>query len=92
MEAAITVYIDAERTDYYGKFTNRYIASMLMEYAWSDPVHRHNFNELGNVKPGLFIEFCNFLLNDMNNMIFEGLLALEEIKNYEERSSSQDWA
>lgn len=84
IEALITVYIDAERTDYYGKFSYRYNTCMIMEYVWSDANHRNNFKELGKIKPGLFIEFCNFVLNDMNNMIFEGLLALEEIRNYEE--------
>lgn len=34
MEACITVYIDAERTDYYGKFSYRYYSSMIMEYIW----------------------------------------------------------
>eukprot|EP00347_Sterkiella_histriomuscorum_P007831 403347399 len=39
-------------------------------------------------RPGLFIEFCNFLINDMNNLLFEGLLELEEIRDYEELQSS----
>ena len=34
--------------------------------------------------PGDFSEFCNLLINDMNSLLFDGLLALEEIKNYEE--------
>jgi hypothetical protein len=36
MEALITVYIDAERTTYYGKFHFRYCASLIMEFIWSD--------------------------------------------------------
>jgi hypothetical protein len=62
-----------------------------MEFVWSDQDHRSNFNELGKTKPGLYLEFCNFLLNDMNNMIFEGILALEDIRNYESLHESGDW-
>jgi hypothetical protein len=85
------VYIDAERTDYYGKFTYRFFSSLIMEFVWSDQDHRSNFNELGKTKPGLYLEFCNLLLNDMNNMIFEGILALEDIRNYESLHESGDW-
>ena len=92
MEALVTVYIDSERTDYYGKFTYRYISSMIMEFIWSDSTHRNNFTELANDKPGLFVEFCNFLINDLNNLLFEGILCLEEIKNYEEMQSYPEWA
>jgi hypothetical protein len=34
--------------------------------------------------PEDFSEFCNYLINDMNSLLFDGLLALESIKNYEE--------
>lgn len=83
MEALITVYIDAERTDYYGKFSYRYYSSLILEYLWQDKTYRAKFTELGQQKPGLFIEYCNFLIGDINNLLFEGLLVLEEIKNYE---------
>lgn len=32
----------------------------------------------------MFLEFCNLLINDVNNLLFDGLIALEEIKNFEE--------
>jgi len=42
--------------------------------------------------PEDFSEFCNLLINDMNSLLFDGLLALEEIKNYEElREDDQTW-
>ena len=31
-----------------------------------------------------FSEYCNLLINDMNKLLFDGLLALEEIKNFED--------
>lgn len=43
MEAIITVYIDSERTDYYGKFSYRFAASLIMEFVWSDPNYRNKF-------------------------------------------------
>lgn len=84
MEAVINVYIDSERTDYYGKFSFRYAASLIMEYVWSDAYFRDKFTQLSQTRPGLFIEFCNFLINDVNNLLFEGLLSLEEISSYED--------
>ncbi len=48
--------------------------------------------QLGEQRPDLFIEFCNFLINDMNNLLFEGLLELEEIRDYEELNGSPDWS
>lgn len=84
MEAIISVYIDSERTDYYGKFTYRYFASMIMEFVWSDAKYREKFVYISKAKPDIFIEFCNFLISDVNNLLFEGLICLSEIKNYEE--------
>ena len=84
MEALVVVYIDAERTGYYEKASFRYYASMIMEFVWQDPGYREHFMLLGALKPGLFIEFCNFLINDLNNLLFDGLLELEEIRSYEE--------
>ena len=76
MEALVNVYIDAERTGYYEKASFRYYASMIMEYVWSDGNYREKFMQLGSTRPGLFIEFCNFLINDMNNLLFDGLLEI----------------
>jgi hypothetical protein len=49
---------------------------MIMEYVWSDGNYREKFMQLGSTRPGLFIEFCNFLINDMNNLLFDGLLEI----------------
>ena len=40
MHALIVTYVDAEKTDYYGKFRQRHACSALMEYVWSDPQYR----------------------------------------------------
>ena len=34
MHAVIIVYIDSEKTDYYGKFQHRTAAANIMEYIW----------------------------------------------------------
>lgn len=88
MEALINVYIDSEKTDYYGKFTYRYASAHIMEYIWQDQDHRAKFEELGKQKDAMFLEFCNLLINDINNLLFDGLIALEEIKNFEELQSN----
>lgn len=82
IESLVTVYIDAERTGYYEKSSFRLYASMIMEFIWSDAKYRAKFSQLGNERPGFFIEFCNFLINDVNNLLFDGLLELGEIRDY----------
>jgi hypothetical protein len=92
MHALIIVYIDSEKTDYYGKFGFRFAAASIMEYIWSDMQYRQEFIALPKNHPEDFSEFCNLLINDMNSLLFDGLLSLEEIKNYEElREDDETW-
>ena len=84
MHALIIVYIDSERTDYYGKFGFRYASANIMEYIWTDKDYRQQFISLPKFYPDDFSEFCNLMINDMNSLLFDDLLALEVIKNYEE--------
>ena len=92
IEALVNVYIDSERTGYYEKATFRFYSSLVMEYVWSDGQYREKFMQLGTTRPGLFIEFCNFLINDLNTLLFDGLLEIEEIRDFEELSNSADWS
>ena len=55
-----------------------------MEYIWEDDQYRAKFIEISKDHEEDFSEFCNLLINDMNVLLFDGLLALEEIKNFEE--------
>ena len=55
-----------------------------MEYIWSDEQYRAKFIEISEFHKDDFSEFCNILIMDMNSLLFDGLLALEEIKNFEE--------
>jgi len=84
IEALIRVYIEAEKTGYYEKFRYRFFSVMVMEFVWGEHEFRAQFIDLNHKDPGLFVEFCNFLINDVNNDVFEGLLALEHIKEWEE--------
>ena len=90
MHALIIVYVDSEKTDYYGKFGYRYAAANIMEYILSDEGFRTSFKNLPAKFPDDFSEFCNLQINDMNSLLFDGLLALEEIKNFEELQGDQD--
>jgi len=54
-----------------------------MEYIWQDEGYRRQFIEVSRHYPEDFSAFCNLLINDMNSLLFDGLLALEEIKNFE---------
>ena len=89
MHALIVTYVDSEKTDYYGKFQQRFASASLMEYVWSEPDYRAKFIEASELHEEDFSEFCNLLINDMNSLLFDGLLALEEIKNFEELKEDQ---
>ncbi|CDW72140.1 u box domain-containing protein [Stylonychia lemnae] len=88
IKAVVNVYIDSERTGYYEKGAFRFYASMILEYIWQDGAYRQKFIEYGMQEPERFTEFCNFLINDVNNLLFEGLLELEEIRDFEELQSN----
>eukprot|EP00355_Strombidium_rassoulzadegani_P010591 CAMPEP_0168619708 /NCGR_PEP_ID=MMETSP0449_2-20121227/6747_1 /TAXON_ID=1082188 /ORGANISM="Strombidium rassoulzadegani, Strain ras09" /LENGTH=364 /DNA_ID=CAMNT_0008660663 /DNA_START=238 /DNA_END=1329 /DNA_ORIENTATION=- len=89
MLALIIVYVDSEKTEYYGKFKYRYASSAIMEYIFSDVQYREMFKLLPKNNPEDFNEFCNLLINDINSLLFDGLLALEEIKNFESMKEDQ---
>lgn len=55
-----------------------------MEFIWQDKDYRNAFIGLVEYYTQDFNEFCNMLINDMNTMLFDGLLALEVIKNFED--------
>jgi len=51
------------------------------------------FVEISEKHPEDFSDFCNLLINDMNSLLFDGLLALEEIKNFEEiKEEHETWS
>jgi len=84
MHAMIVAFTDSEKTGYYTQFGLRHAAASIMEYIWSDQYHRAKFIEVNEKHAEDFSDFCNLLINDMNSLLFDGLLALEEIKNFEE--------
>jgi hypothetical protein len=46
---------------------------------------------LSKEHPNDFAAFCNLLINDINSLLFDGLLALEDIKIFEEDKESPAW-
>lgn len=51
MHALIIVYIDSEKTDYYGKFQFRFASSSIMEFIWQDKDFRNAFMDLPKYYP-----------------------------------------
>lgn len=83
MHALLVAFVDSEIIDYYSRFPYRYASARLMEYIWQDVTYRQRFVEISRDHPGDFSALCNLLINDTNSLLFDGLLALEEIKNHE---------
>lgn len=88
MHALIVAYCDSELTYWYSKFGYRYAAAYVMEYVWQDASYRKSFVALSKEHPNDFGAFCNLLINDINSLLFDGLLALEEIKIFEEEKEN----
>lgn len=63
-----------------------------MEYIFQKAEYRQKFVELSTKHKEDFSEFCNLLINDMNSLLFDGLLALEEIRNFElMKENAHEW-
>ena len=93
MHALIITYTDSEVTYWYTKFSYRYAAAYVMEYIWQNAEYRKSFTLLSKEHPVDFNAFCNLLINDINSLLFDGLLALEEIKIFEEeKENAQLWS
>jgi ubiquitin conjugation factor E4 B len=84
MLSLITVYIDSEKTDYYGKFSYRYAAAKIIEYILQDNDYKKNFLDISKQCVEDFSEFCNLIINDLNSLLMDGLIALREIKSFED--------
>ena len=92
MHALIVVYCDSELTAYHTRFRYRYAAAYVMDYIWLDASYRKRFAALNQDHPRDFSAFCNFLINDINKLLFDGLLALEIVKEFEDlRDDEQAW-
>ena len=90
MHMLIVVYVDSEKVDWYSKFKYRHSSAAFMEYAWQNKEVHTQFKQLPELYPEDFNEFCNLLINDMNKLLFDGLLALEECKNFEDLKEDQE--
>ena len=91
MHALISVYNNSEKTEYYGKFQYRFASSNIMEYIFSDPNYRKQFVELNKNRAQEFSEFCNLLINDTNSLLLEGIIALQDVKIFEDLRDSPEW-
>ena len=64
-----------------------------MEYIFSDEAYRKKFVESSKEYQEDFSEFCNLLINDMNSLLLDGLIALREIKDFEDQRDDEAlWA
>lgn len=83
IEAAFIVYKDSEKTGYYEKHSYKYFAVKVLEFVWEEQAFRQSFQKLREEKQELFVEVANFLINDTNQNLFDTLLGLEKIHDYE---------
>ena len=64
-----------------------------MEYIWQDKLYHQKFIELSEIYKDDYSEFSNLMINDMNELLFDGLLALEVIRDFEVlKADAEEWA
>lgn len=64
-----------------------------MEYIWQDKLYHQKFIELSVIYKDDYSEFSNLMINDMNELLFDGLLALEVIRDFEVlKADAEEWS
>lgn len=79
-------YIEVERTgassQFYDKFNIRYSISMIIRCLWDHPVYRAKIKEASEDRV-TFIQFINFILNDISFLLDEAMMKLVDIHTYQ---------
>jgi ubiquitin conjugation factor E4 B len=87
MRALVQFYVDIEFSgghgQFYEKFRYRHYAASIFSALWSVPIYQSRTKELEGEQ--YFARFINMLINDTTWCLDEGLLALIEIRKYQNK-------
>jgi ubiquitin conjugation factor E4 B len=91
IEGLIIFFNDIEsggsHSQFYDKFEYRHYASLIFDYLWKIPLYQQKTISLQG-QP-FFIKFINYLLNDMNYCLQEGIDSLLKIKKFRLRNPDE---
>ncbi|TDH68810.1 hypothetical protein CCR75_001400 [Bremia lactucae] len=79
----LALYGDAEHTGFYEKLEHRYNIACLLKYLWKLEGHKSSFLRISEDR-GSFVKFAHGLMNHINSLVTDALIALYEIKALQE--------
>ncbi|CAG9460858.1 unnamed protein product [Pedinophyceae sp. YPF-701] len=87
--ALIQVYSDVENMDrsgaFYEKFSIRHVINSLFEHLWQHAGHRATWEATAaREEKGMYLKFCNMLINDSIYLLDECLKLLPEMRDFED--------
>lgn len=92
----VRLYVDIEFTgrhaQFYEKFHMRAMISEVLTYVWTIAEHNKAWKYVANQEGGrgVYLQFCNMLVNDSIFLLDDSLKKLEEIKEIETLMSKED--
>ena len=91
MQGLVNFYNDIEfgggHSQFYDKFEYRHFASKIFEYLWRFPFYQSNTIALQD--KDYFKKYINYILNDMNYCLNEGIETLIKIKKFQEKKLTE---
>nr|CCA27857.1 ubiquitin conjugation factor E4 putative [Albugo laibachii Nc14] len=79
----LALYGDVEQTGFYEKLEHRYHIACLLRYLWKVPGHKSAFVRISEDEDK-FVKFAHGLMNHINTLVTDALIALPEIKQLQE--------
>ncbi|RLN52723.1 hypothetical protein BBJ28_00016461 [Nothophytophthora sp. Chile5] len=77
------LYGDVEHTGFYEKLEHRYNIACLLKYLWKQEGHKPAFLRIAEDREN-FVKFAHGLMNHINGLVTDALIALPEIKLLQE--------
>ncbi|KAL7684336.1 putative U box domain, Zinc finger, RING/FYVE/PHD-type, ubiquitin conjugation factor E4, core [Plasmopara halstedii] len=79
----LALYGDVEQTGFYEKLEHRYNIACLLKYLWKIDGHKSAFFTIAEDREN-FVKFAHGLMNHINSLVTDALIALPEIKLLQE--------
>lgn len=91
MQGLVNFYNDIEfgggHSQFYDKFEYRHWASQIFEYLWRFPLYQQNTIILQD--QDYFKKYINYILNDMNYCLNDGIESLIKIRKFQEKKTTE---
>ncbi|GMH33488.1 hypothetical protein BSKO_01322 [Bryopsis sp. KO-2023] len=93
----LQLYVDIEfsgrDSQFHDKFHMRTVIGEVLAHLWNSPTHRQAWKIVAAKEGGrgLYLKFCNMLVNDSIYLLDESMKKLEEIREVERKQGTPEW-